>query len=187
MTARLAMKRRILVLPILLIASACGGVTETTGPAASGGSGPASGGSGPASGGANPASGGTGPASGGAGPASGGSGPAIAPCTNPVAAGTACGAPAAHCVGVCSNSWQAENVCTDGTWTLLNGIPCGPDAAHAPQCRNSFASGQLTPCCSTEMTDCTGKPDGWPGFGCTPGEGSFCSCTCSAGGWSCGC
>jgi hypothetical protein len=94
--------------------------------------------------------------------------------------------PSAHCGGPCSNSWQLDNVCKGGVWTYDRVVPCGPNAAQAPQCRNSFAGGELTPCCPASL-DCQIKPDGYPGFGCTPGDRSFCSCTCSQGQELCGC
>jgi hypothetical protein len=108
-------------------------------------------------------------------------------CDNPVAAGTPCSEPSAHCGGPCSNSWQADNVCTNGIWTFAGVVACGPNASNAPQCRNQFSGGALTPCCSVEKLDCNGKPDGYPGFGCTPGDGSYCSCNCFGGAQACAC
>ena len=109
-------------------------------------------------------------------------------CNNPVAAGTPCSEPSARCGGPCSNSWQTENVCTNGTWTLAGVVACGPNASNAPQCRNQlFSGGALTPCCPGGSLDCSGKPDGYPGFGCTPGDGSYCSCNCFGGAQACGC
>lgn len=108
-------------------------------------------------------------------------------CDNPVAAGTPCSEETAHCRGPCSNSWQADNVCTNGMWTFAAVVTCGPNASNAPQCRNQFSGGALTPCCAAGSLDCSGKPDGYPGFGCTPGDGSYCSCTCYGGAVVCGC
>jgi hypothetical protein len=116
-----------------------------------------------------------------------GAGPALPDCENPLAAGTPCSVPSAHCGGPCSNSWQAENTCNNGKWEFTSVVPCGPNASHAPQCKNSFSGGQLTPCCPQSNLECVDKPDGYPGFGCTPGDGSFCSCTCSGGMQQCGC
>ena len=167
----------------------CGGVTRGDG-AESGGSGggsAASGGGSTASGGGSAASGGASPATGGMPSSSGGAGPSLPDCTNPVARGTACSVNAAHCGGPCSNSWQVENVCKNGVWEDVGVVACGPDADHAPACKNSFSGGQLTPCCPSDKLDCPGKPDGYPGFGCTPGSGSFCSCSCSGGEQLCGC
>jgi hypothetical protein len=123
-----------------------------------------------------------------AGSSTGGSGSAsqAPPCADPLPYGKPCSPSAARCVGPCSNSWQAENVCTGGKWDTVDVVPCGPNADDAPQCRNSFSGGGLSPCCP-EVMSCTGRPDGYPGFGCTPGQDSFCSCTCNGGEVQCGC
>lgn len=120
-------------------------------------------------------------------PPDGGGTPGVLPdCVNPVAMGTPCSEPSAHCGGPCSNAWQTENVCTNGTWTLAGIVACGPNASNPPQCWNMFNNG-TTPCCPGGSLDCTGKPDGYPGFGCTPSFNSYCSCTCFGGGAQCGC
>jgi len=112
----------------------------------------------------------------------------LADCDEPLPVGTACAVPAAHCGGPCVNSWQADNVCKDGLWTMDGAVArCGPNAADAPQCRNAFEGGALTPCCPEGGLECGGKPNGYPGFGCTPGDQSFCSCGCYDGAPSCGC
>ena len=153
---------------VLLVA--CGGVTSGD-PGSSSGGGPAGGG-----GDAGAGSGGT-----GGGPSM------LPPCDNPIAAGTPCSVPSAHCGGPCSNSWQADNICRSGKWETSRVVPCGPNASHAPQCKNSFGGGELTPCCPEGNLVCAGQPDGYPGFGCTPGDGSFCSCSCYGGMSVCGC
>jgi hypothetical protein len=135
----------------------------------------------------SPGNGGSGGGSGGTPASTGGAPSALPDCDNPLATGTACTQPSAHCGGPCSNSWQVDNVCQNGKWESAGVVPCGPNASHAPQCKNSFSGGQLTPCCPQGNVDCAGKPDGYPGFGCTPGDGSFCSCTCYAGAQQCGC
>src|SRR6185503_1909503 len=99
---------------------ACGGVTVEPSPSSGGAS---NGGSGAAAG----------------RPGAGGTGGALPDCKNPLAHGTPCGTPGAHCGGPCSNSWQADNTCEDGVWNLSRVVPCGPDASHAPRCRNSFS------------------------------------------------
>jgi hypothetical protein len=53
-------------------------------------------------------------------------------------------------------------------------------------CFNGFDHMQH-PCCSKTAPDCSNKPDGYPGYGCTPSPGSFCACTCERGQWLCGC
>lgn len=131
-------------------------------------------------------SGGSPTGSGGSPTDSGGSMPTT-PCANPVPEGTPCSQLALPCTGVCINSWQAENECVGGRWHFTRTVACGPDADHAPQCANSFGGGELTPCCADGKLDCSDKADGYPGFACTPGPGSFCSCTCSGGAWLCGC
>lgn len=116
-----------------------------------------------------------------------GSAPSARPsCVDALPDGKACTTPDSHCGGPCSNSWQADHVCLNGTWQPATVVACG-SASDAPQCRNSFSGGQLTPCCPEAKLDCSGKPDGWPGFGCTPGQDSFCSCTCQGGQQVCGC
>jgi hypothetical protein len=101
--------------------------------------------------------------------------------------GKPCATPGSHCGGPCSNSWQADYVCTDGEWQAADLVSCGVKASVAPQCRNSFGGGQLTPCCPEPELECADKPDGWPGFPCTPGQDSFCSCTCMMGAALCAC
>jgi hypothetical protein len=54
-------------------------------------------------------------------------------------------------------------------------------------CQDEFSGGTPSRCCAKTPPDCTNKPDGYPGFGCTPGKQSFCSCNCSGGTWICGC
>jgi hypothetical protein len=163
---------RLVSTAMLLVA--CGGATSGD-PGGSGG-GPAGGGDAGGSGG-----------QGGAGPSTGGVPSMLPACDNPVAAGTPCSVPSAHCGGPCSNSWQVENICRNGKWETSRVVPCGPNASHAPQCKNSFGGGALTPCCPEGNLACAGQPDGYPGFGCTPGDGSFCSCSCYGGMSVCGC
>src|SRR5688572_9002469 len=72
---------------------------------------------------------------------------AVVSCADPVPVGTRCAAGSARCTGDCSNSWQAENECQGGTWEFARTVACGPNAQDAPQCRNSFSGGALSPCC----------------------------------------
>ncbi|HVW24923.1 MAG TPA: hypothetical protein VHC69_06105 [Polyangiaceae bacterium] len=60
-----------------------------------------------------------------------------------------------------------------------------PDGAL--NCIDEFSGGTPSRCCPVPPPDCTNKPDGYPGYGCTPAPRSFCSCTCEGGKWSCGC
>jgi len=68
--------------------------------------------------------------------------------------------------------------------------PTGDDAAPPAACPDAFSS-SCAPCCPAIMPDCAGKPDGYPGYSCTPAPtnsgASFCSCGCAAGEWQCGC
>jgi len=61
-----------------------------------------------------------------------------------------------------------------------------PPAAGPPACFNALSS-SCEPCCVTPTPDCTGKPNGYPGYRCTPEPDSFCSCACTSEAWSCGC
>jgi len=145
-----------------------------------------------ATGGAEPVTGGSGGSlSGGSGgsPAGGtsGAGTALVDCTTPIANGEPCHQEQALCGGVCVNSWQAVNVCIAGLWTYAHVSACGPKASTAPECHNSFEGGALTPCCPEGGLDCAGQPNNYPGFSCTPGDTSFCSCTCYDGVQACGC
>lgn len=91
------------------------------------------------------------------------------------------------------NTNQFEMIC-DGTNDAQNGGAGGEagagggDTAGPPGCYNFNAfSSSCEPCCPTATPDCTGKPDGYPGYSCTPSANSSCSCSCGAGNWSCGC
>ena len=48
-------------------------------------------------------------------------------------------------------------------------------------------SNSCAPCCPATPPDCTGKPDGYPGYECSPAPNSFCSCSCRQEQWVCGC
>src|SRR5690349_12223070 len=50
-----------------------------------------------------------------------GTGGALPDCTNPLADGTSCQTPGAHCGGPCSNSWQADNVC-ENVWRTVRTV-----------------------------------------------------------------
>jgi hypothetical protein len=62
----------------------------------------------------------------------------------------------------------------------------GQNAAPAALCYNNF-NGTCQPCCSSNKPDCTEKPDGYPGYDCTPANGGWCSCNCEGGQWLCAC
>jgi hypothetical protein len=70
--------------------------------------------------------------------------------------------------------------------SLRDGGSIIPDGDGGSLCFNAFDQ-MPEPCCPEATPDCTSKPDGYPGFACTPNPGSFCSCTCEQGGWLCGC
>jgi len=79
---------------------------------------------------------------------------------------------------------------------------CDPQTAASPPpnpaipARGCFDAWSATcePCCDNahdKDPDCTGKPEGYPGFACTPpidhGRVSYCSCSCEAEQWTCAC
>src|SRR6478609_6101064 len=52
-------------------------------------------------------------------------------------------------------------------------------------CYDRFAH-SCEPCCPTPEPECSHKPDGYPGYACTPdtsGDRAYCSCQCSGGEW----
>jgi hypothetical protein len=64
------------------------------------------------------------------------------------------------------------------------------DAAHdalPKNCIDAFGGGQPAVCCPEPAPDCTGKPDGYPGYFCVSKENQFCSCQCQGGTWTCAC
>jgi len=61
-----------------------------------------------------------------------------------------------------------------------------PPKAGPPACYDAL-SRSCQPCCPTPPPDCTGKPNGYPGYRCTVSPNSFCSCDCVSEEWSCGC
>jgi hypothetical protein len=67
--------------------------------------------------------------------------------------------------------------------------PVQPDVP-ARACFNGF-SATCEPCCGTKDPDCKGKPQGYPGYDCTPpaesGQPSFCFCSCDQEQWTCAC
>ncbi len=74
-----------------------------------------------------------------------------------------------------------------------NGAPVDPNVAPRG-CFDGFSS-SCEPCCDgteDKKVDCTGKPDGFPGYECTPHPDdhygpSYCSCSCQSEGWECAC
>jgi hypothetical protein len=64
---------------------------------------------------------------------------------------------------------------------------CGGSDEETLVCRDSFSGGTLALCCPDPVPDCTGKPDGYPGYHCVARDNHFCSCACNGGQWSCGC
>jgi hypothetical protein len=61
-----------------------------------------------------------------------------------------------------------------------------PPKAGPKACYDALSS-SCQPCCPTETPDCTGKPNGYPGYRCTQAPNSSCSCACASEAWSCGC
>jgi len=98
--------------------------------------------------------------------------------------------------GDCLNRNESATVCdhlsSSGGAGGGGGLGSGgavPNAAPAT-CQNAF-SNSCEPCCPTEAPDCTGKPNGYPGYGhdygCTQSPNSYCSCGCLSEQWICGC
>lgn len=50
-----------------------------------------------------------------------------------------------------------------------------------------FGHGEPTACCPSPAPDCTGLPDGYPGYACVDPDNPCCSCACFAGEWRCAC
>jgi hypothetical protein len=67
------------------------------------------------------------------------------------------------------------------------GAPFPPDAGPVLGCKDLFGGGQPSRCCPETKPDCSTKPDGWPGYTCTPPPESFCACQCQSGQWVCAC
>lgn len=82
-------------------------------------------------------------------------------------------------------------LCTRSSSAKGGAEPSNDDARPPAACPNAFSS-SCEPCCPAAKPDCTDKPDGYPGYNCTPApsgeEGaSYCSCSCYAGDWQCLC
>jgi len=87
----------------------------------------------------------------------------------------------ADTTGKCDDGTTAPEIVCDG----------GSDDAPSsdippPACFNRF-SNTCEPCCPTTEPECTGKPNGYPGYRCTVENNSYCSCACASGAWNCGC
>jgi hypothetical protein len=54
-----------------------------------------------------------------------------------------------------------------------------PPEIPRAECYSDFDGG-CGPCCPDTPPDCTGKPEGYPGYACTKG---FCVCSCGGGEW----
>jgi hypothetical protein len=83
-----------------------------------------------------------------------------------------------------------SQLCDRGSTASSGATPTSDDAAAPAACPDAFSS-SCAPCCPASKPECGGKPDGYPGYSCTPapsnGSPSYCSCGCSAGEWQCGC
>lgn len=73
-----------------------------------------------------------------------------------------------------------------------NDPPLNPDIP-ARACFNG-SSATCEPCCddaNDKHPDCSGKPQGYPGFECTPhmvqNDVSYCFCSCDSEQWTCAC
>jgi hypothetical protein len=85
---------------------------------------------------------------------------------------------------VCKNI--ASVVC-DRTGSAGAGGASESDAGSVPPalCFDLFSQ-TCAPCCPDNV-DCTGKPDGYPGYECTSTSNAYCSCSCGQEQWRCGC
>jgi hypothetical protein len=85
---------------------------------------------------------------------------------------------------VCKN---IDSVVCDRTDTAGTGGTGASDAGSVPPaaCFNLFSQ-TCAPCCPDGL-DCAGKPDGYPGYMCTPTSNAFCSCACNQEKLNCGC
>lgn len=85
---------------------------------------------------------------------------------------------------------QPGTLCDRAAASSSGSTPSNDDAAAPAACPDAFSS-SCAPCCPALKPDCADKPDGYPGYSCTPAPtssgASFCSCGCSAGQWQCGC
>ena len=90
----------------------------------------------------------------------------------------------------CAN-FHPNNLCERTLDTGAGGAPGDdPPAQPVRSCFNLF-NGICAPCCPATTPDCSDKPNGFPGYSCTPEGNSvdtaFCSCACRDGEWQCGC
>ena len=68
------------------------------------------------------------------------------------------------------------------------GISGAAGAADGPRPGCVGPDGRIAAhCCADTPPDCTEKPDGYPGYGCTPWGQPLCLCNCAMGKWWCGC
>lgn len=93
---------------------------------------------------------------------------------------------------VCTNSLRpsCQRATNSGDAGASNG-DAGASNSGAPEepvraCFDNL-SGTCQPCCPASPPDCSDKPDGYPGYGCSPSWGSYCSCSCNRGQWICPC
>jgi hypothetical protein len=61
------------------------------------------------------------------------------------------------------------------------------DAGGDGVCHNFFYGGRAEACCPDPAPDCSGEPDGYPGYACTSRTNPYCECACQGGKWICGC
>jgi hypothetical protein len=63
------------------------------------------------------------------------------------------------------------------------------DGTPPRACYNRFGH-SCEACCPKPVPDCSDKPNGFPGYECTPadpGNASYCSCSCNGNTWQCAC
>jgi hypothetical protein len=65
-------------------------------------------------------------------------------------------------------------------------VDAAPDALPK-NCIDALGGVQPAVCCPEPAPDCTGKPDGYPGYFCVSKQNQFCTCNCQGGAWMCAC
>jgi hypothetical protein len=100
------------------------------------------------------------------------------------------GSTSLRCAG---DAKQSRDVCVGASPVEEAGGAAGaggeqpvPEEPALTACYDAFGN-SCQPCCPATTPECADKPDGYPGYACTPAPQSFCSCSCNGGQWTCGC
>jgi hypothetical protein len=85
-----------------------------------------------------------------------------------------------------------RSLCNGGAISGDAGAPNGDTPELPVQVCLNHLSSSCEPCCPATPPDCSDKPDGYPGYSCTPApatptSASYCSCACNHGAWACPC